>query len=161
MSVKRTFLALLTHLLIMHAGITSAQDATSALVPMPNSIEACPKNKTVQFDTKTAIKSNLPEDVFVIKEAKRILHKRMGISPGIDNSRKKNIVELAIDTTLHGEEHYTLTVDKRGITIKGASEGALFWGLQTLDQILLGDVINTAKKQIGYKIGRASCRERV
>lgn len=150
MSVKRTFLALLTCLLIMHAGFTSAQDATSALVPMPNSIEACPKNKTVQFDTKTAIKSNLPEDVFVIKEAKRILHKRMGISPDIDNSRKKNIVELAIDTTLHGEEHYTLTVDKRGITIKGASEGALFWGLQTLDQILLGDVINTAKKQIGY-----------
>lgn len=150
MSVKKIHLALLTYLFIMHAGITSAQDATSALIPMPNRIEVCPKNKTVQFDTKTAIKSNLPEDAFVIREAKRVLYKRMGISPTVDNCRKKNVIEIAIDTTLQGSEHYTLKADKKGITIKGNTESALYRGVTTLEQILIGDVCNSAEKRIGH-----------
>ena len=110
----------------------------------------CSKNKTLQFDTKTTIKSNLPEDAFVIREAKRILRKRMEISPTADNSRKKNIIEIAIDTTLQGSEHYTLKADKKGITIKGSTESALYRGITTLEQILIGDVCNTAEKRIGH-----------
>jgi predicted AAA+ superfamily ATPase len=65
----------------------------------------------------------------------------MGITPASDNSHSRNIIELAIDTTLNGDEHYQLTVDKKGISIKGRTEKAIFWGIQTLDQILLGDIV--------------------
>ncbi len=149
MTMKKACTALLACLLIMHAGTATAQGALSALIPMPNSIERCGKGYFCP-NGKTIIATALPEDAFLVKELKEILHKRMGIEPGIGSRRGRNIIELAIDTTLHGKEHYTLEVGKRGISIKGATSGALFWALQTLDQILMGDAHSTAAGKIAH-----------
>ena len=134
----------------MYVTSATAQNNCAALIPIPNSIETCRKGHTFQINSRTTIKSNLPDNSFHIEELKRILGKRMGIEPGIDNHGRRNRIELAIDTTLKGKEHYTLEVNKKGISIKGATERALFWGLQTLDQILLGDIINSAGRKIAY-----------
>lgn len=129
---------------------TSAQDNTAALVPMPNNIAKCSKKSTVTLNDRTAIRTTLSQDAFVIKELRRIISKHMGITPAIDNSHSRNVIELAIDTTLNGDEHYQLTVDKKGISIKGRTEKAIFWGIQTLDQILLGDIVNTSTGKVEY-----------
>ena len=41
-----------------------------------------------------------------------------------------------------------LVISEKKLSIKGSSHAALFYGLKTLDQILLGDVCNTANNQI-------------
>ncbi|MBR3616411.1 MAG: beta-N-acetylhexosaminidase [Bacteroidaceae bacterium] len=148
--MRKLFTTLVAYIFALQGSLVTAQENTTALIPMPNSIETAGNGKCFQMNTKSAIRSNLPEDAFVINELKRILQERTGITPLYDNSRSRNIIELTIDPTLNGSEHYTLKVDKRGITIKGATEGALFWGIQTLDQLLLGDICNTAADKIAH-----------
>ena len=80
----------------------------------------------------------------------RIIENHIQLSPVVDNKRNKNRIEIEVDSTLKEKEHYTLEVDKRGISIKGGSQGALFMALQTLDQILIGDFCNTADKKIEH-----------
>lgn len=128
----------------------SAQNNISALIPMPNHIERNSNGTTVEIDNETVINSSLHGDCFVIKELKRIIAKHLGITPVIDNSRKRNIISIEIDSTLADNERYTLEVNKRGVKIRGCTTGALFMALQTLDQILLGDVCNTAAGRIEY-----------
>ena len=137
---------------LLHMAYMQAQDNSSALIPYPNSIVQSQNGKTFQISSSTAIKSNLPEEAFALSEARRVISRHTGIEPKHDNSRKKDIIELAIDTTIHGEEHYRLSVDKKGITIKGATEGALLWGIQTLDQILLGDICNTKAGKVEHVV---------
>ena len=128
----------------------TAQDNTAALIPIPNSITTYDNGKTFNINESTAIKSNVDDNGFLTGELTDIINKRTGISLTIDNSRKKNIFELLIDTTLQGREHYTLDVNRQGVFIKGATRDALFLALQTLDQILLGDICNTTNDRIEY-----------
>ena len=127
-----------------------AQSNTAALIPMPNHIEKSNDNSTCQFNERTVINSSLPGNSFMLQELTRIMEKHMQLSPAVDNKRNKNRIEIEIDSALEGKEHYTLEVDKRGISIKGGSEGALFMALQTLDQILIGDFCNTADKKVEH-----------
>lgn len=146
--MKKT--TLLTGLLLALGTTLTAQDNTAALIPIPNSITTYDNGKTFNINENTAIKSNVDDNGFLTDELTDIINKRTGISLTIDNSRKKNIFELLIDTTLQGREHYTLDVNKQGVFIKGATRDALFLALQTLDQILLGDICNTTNDRIEY-----------
>jgi hypothetical protein len=117
---------------------------------MPNHIEKSKDNSTFQFNERTVINSSLPGNSFILQELTRIMEKHMQLSPAVDNKRNKNRIEIEVDSTLKEKEHYTLEVDKRGISIKGGSQGALFMALQTLDQILIGDFCNTADKKVEH-----------
>ena len=129
----------------------TAQSNTQALIPYPNSIEQCGGGKAFTINDKTTISSTLPGDAFVIEELQRILQKHLGATPATDNGKsQKNTFSLQLDNSLAGREHYTLAVDKNGVFIKGATEGALFLALQTLEQLLIGDVCNTADKKIAH-----------
>lgn len=129
---------------------TSAQDNLSALLPMPNNIETSKDGKTLQLNGKTAIKSSLNKDAFVIEELRRIIERHTRLVPEIRNGQKRNIISIDIDESLPDKEHYTLNVNSKGIFIKGHDEGALFMALQTLDQIFCGDVRNTFQNKIEH-----------
>lgn len=116
-------------MLVLFNTASVAQDNTSALIPMPNNITECTDGKTFKVNVKTRITSALPQESFIKEELKSIFVKRMGIEPVESTGRvKHNRIELAVDSTLEGEEHYTLKVDKNGISIKGATPGAVYWG---------------------------------
>ena len=140
----------ITALLITLAGLVTgifAQSPTAALVPMPNSITVRPGGKTFTLPTECTIATNLPHNCFYIKEIQRTICEHTSISPTVTSKRDAHI-KVEKDTTLAGEEHYTLQVTKNGITIKGATEIAILRATQTLDQIMLGDYVNTANKKI-------------
>lgn len=147
--MKKTILAAI--MAIATATVAVAQSNTQALIPYPNSIEQCNSGKNFAINSKTEITTTLAGDAFVIGELQSILQKRFGVVPRVGNGRQsKNIVSIGIDNSIEGREHYTLEVNKNGIYIKGATEGALFLALQTLDQLLIGDVCNTAKGEIAH-----------
>ena len=144
---KRVFIGIIS-LIATFTG-TTAQSNTSALIPMPNSVSTYDNGKVFTFNERTSIKSNI-HDSFLEEELKRIIRKRTNIVPAPGCNAKSNVVEFSIDTTLQGAEHYTLEVNKGGIFIKGATKGAIFMAFQTLDQILLGDICNTANGKIAF-----------
>lgn len=147
----RTLLKTLSSIcLAMIYTVSFAQDNTSALIPMPNHIEKCHNGATTQLNGNTVINSVFQEDDFLLQELKRIIGRHMQLSPAIDNRCRKNRIEIAVDSSFSERERYTLIVDKKGISIKGGSEGALFMALQTLDQLLVGDICNTASKKIEH-----------
>ena len=148
--MKISLKPILTVVMTTFFAAASAQSNTSALVPMPNSIEISEKRATTELDGNTTITTSLPENDFLLQELKKITEKHLHISPVVDNSKKKNRIELEIYPLLTEKEHYILKVDKQGISLKGGSKGALFMGLQTLNQILVGDICNTAKSRIEH-----------
>lgn len=149
--MKYSLVGLIAGILVLFNIASVAQENTSALIPMPNNITACTDGKTFKVNVRTKITSALPHDSFIKEEVKNVFVKRMGIEPVEAIGRvKHNRIELAVDSTLEGEEHYTLKVDKNGISIKGATSGAVYWGVKTLDQLLLGDVCNTVALQVEH-----------
>ena len=147
--MKKTLLAVI--ITFATTVVSFAQDNTQALIPYPNKIEQCNNGKTFTINDQTVINSTLNGDAFVIGELQRILQKRFGTAPAFSNKeQKKNVVSLTTDDALEGREHYTLEVNKDGIFIKGTTEGAIFLALQTLDQLLIGDVCNTANGKIAH-----------
>ena len=148
--MKMSLKPILTVVMTTFFTVSLAQSNTSALVPMPNSIEINEKRATTELDGNTTITTSLPENDFLLQELKKITEKHLHISPAVDNSKKKNRIEIEIDPLLTEKEHYILKVDKQGLSLKGGSKGALFMGLQTLNQILVGDICNTAKSRIEH-----------
>ena len=128
---------------------SNAQNATSALLPIPNSINVCNDGRTFEIDNNTIISTTLPKGSFIVGELQRIICKRLNIYPAIGKNCN-NAISVELDNTIEGREHYTIDVNSNGVQIKGATEGALFLALQTLDQILMGDVRNTMDKKIAY-----------
>ena len=128
---------------------SNAQNATSALLPIPNSISICNSGRTFDIDNNTVISTTLSKESFIVSELQRIIGKRLDISPAIGKN-SNNAISIELDSTIKGREHYTIDVNSNGVQIKGATEGALFLALQTLDQILMGDVRNTMDKKIAY-----------
>ena len=146
----RYFKLLLTTLLATFITTSSAQSNTSALIPIPNNIEKSKNGATTQLNKNTTISTSLPSNCFIVHELKKIFEKQLHLSLETGCKRNKNRIEIDIDSAITEKEHYTLEVDKRGISIKGGSEGALFMALQTLNQIFIGDVCNTAVQRIEH-----------
>lgn len=117
-----------------------AQNSLSALLPMPNRITTVTGQPPFVLTEKTVIQSDLPESSFCVSELRRILCDRTGFTPALSSlSNDKPGIRLILDTSMLGNEHYILSVSDRSITIKGATSGAILYGIMTLDQILLGN----------------------
>ena len=79
---------------------------------MPNSITECSKGKTFEINEKTVVCSTFPQGSFIIDELKQIISNRIGVRVTEQAYRKNNRIELAIDSTINGKEHYILEVEK-------------------------------------------------
>lgn len=65
--------------------------------------------------------------------ARRILKERAGL----ELLKGRAEIRLELDTTLRGDEAYTLNVDRRGVCIKGRTAAGVFYGLMTFEQLLV------------------------
>ena len=138
----------ITTLLFVAAFITAeAQSPTAALIPMPNSIALCNDGSTFKLSDKSCIKvTDIDAEAFCIKELQRVMEHRTGVRPALCS--KKGNIKVAIDSTLQGNEHYTIAITKKEISIKGSTTTAILRAVQTLDGIMLGDFVNSANKRI-------------
>lgn len=140
----------LSLVVLLFALAATAQDNRSALIPMPNHFEQTP-GKPFRLGTKEAVifAPQLAAQ-FAGNTLRQILKERMRVdAPVVDAaSERAAIIQLTIDPELQGGEHYTLKVNEKGMTLTGATAAALYYGVMTVDQLLLGDVCSTQQRQI-------------
>lgn len=113
---------------------------TSVLMPMPASV-VMPSGKALSVSDAAIVRSTLPSDHRLLSVYGEIMTRHFGDGAGVD-------AYIGVDTTMTGNEHYRLEVDSVSLRLCGASEEALFRGLQTLDQLLWGDAVMTASGNV-------------
>ena len=134
--------------LLFLAGYLVAQNNTSALLPMPNQITPVKGKPFTVRSGKTAIYLNQPELQFTAKTLQTILQDRMQAKVPLASESGRADIRLLVDPAMEGKEHYRIKITSKGITISGATAGAVYYGVMTMDQLLLGDACATAHKEI-------------
>lgn len=103
-----------------------------AIIPVPNRI-AYHSGKTLS--TKSLGKIIAPASLANEQERLReVLSHRLGIR---DSNKGKYPITLGIDNKIGGKEAYRLVIDEKGISITGADATGVFYGIMTLDQMLV------------------------
>ena len=107
--------------------------AEITVIPKPQQMEI--GEGSYRLDAQTGI--DAPEGARA-QEMVSFLREAVRAQTGIALSRSEHAhgIVLAIDPTVKGEEAYRLSVTPRGVIIQASSNKGLFWGVQTLRQLL-------------------------
>ncbi|MCT4647994.1 MAG: beta-N-acetylhexosaminidase [Carboxylicivirga sp.] len=123
-------------LLLLCAFCNANDNKELGIVPQPRMVKIVDRDVSFGIDASTRIVAN--------KDAQKVAHylqNKINSSTGFDikigkKEAGKSIV-LKVDNKLNdNKEAYTLVSGKNKVTITGASANGLFWGVQTLLQIL-------------------------
>lgn len=126
----------------------SAQNATSALLPMPNNCQTL-QGKSFQITASTQIYADDSRLDFAVSELKRCINNRMMMTlASAGNHLRTATIRMFVDSSIKGSEHYVLKVNSSGVSISGSTPAAVLYGVMTLDQIMLGDVCSTIERKI-------------
>lgn len=138
---------LLSLFICFFALAANAQSGCSALLPMPNRIEYPQGKPFTLAPGKSAIYINNEALQFAAGTLQNILKERMQADIPVSPAAKSNI-RLLIDPAIQGPEHYIINIDAKGMTISGSTSAGVYYGVMTVDQLLMGDVCSTSSKQI-------------
>lgn len=134
--MKKTFLALLA----VCFGIVSCKDcrysADYRVVPLPQEIEQTQeepfildKNTQIVYSGNEQMKRNAEFLAEYIKE-------KTSLELAVTDKATSNAINLTTGEAGENEEGYELTADRNGITVTGATEAGVFYGVQTLRKAL-------------------------
>lgn len=142
-------ITIISSLLLLTAVCTMAQTNMNALIPMPNKC-IVQQNKFYQVKSTDRIHINNSLLDFAATSLQNIISHRLNLALNISKSATgfNTGIWLMLDKTMTGREHYAIKADASRIIIAGATPEAVLYGVMTFDQLLLGDVCRTAKKQI-------------
>lgn len=144
-SIKKTMLFCLV-LLIANATLCS-QDNLSALMPMVNYYEL-PQGKPTKFKTNKA-KVYMPQKEVgaVYGFLEKVLKNRLGLEI-VPSESSKAPISIQINRELKGEEEYVISNKNNRLILEAGTLKGLFYAIQTLDQIFLGDIYHSKQQQI-------------
>ena len=144
--MKRLFLTLF---LLGVVSMVSAQSVQTVIVPRPMEVSVVKGAYTVTAKTAVAVddaKLVRPAELFV-----SYVEKDLGAKLDVEQGKKGGIV-LSLDKSLATEE-YTLHVSSKGVKIVGGTPAAVFYGLQSLRQLIsAGEVTKKGIKLEGVAI---------
>ncbi|MCQ2317873.1 MAG: family 20 glycosylhydrolase [Bacteroidales bacterium] len=142
---KLLFAAAMTAMLYACSEKVTRQ-ANLEIVPKPNDVEIFQQGQhdfgNFVIDTKTIIVSDDVENQFNAEYLQSYLKNAVEGDFLIENNAKKNFISLEINDEITDDEAYTLVVDGNGITIQGGTTAGVFYGIQTLMQMLPADAYN-------------------
>ena len=142
----RTVRTAITALLIFATQIAVAQSSLSALLPMPAEVKTHNSKKAFNLNKPCRVESNLPDGSFLLNELQRIVAEHTGKK--LDSNKRGALIEVISENSSSNPEAYTIDITDKKIAIKGNSQAGVFYALQTLNQILLGDKFNSSRGYI-------------
>ena len=114
---------------------------------MPNHVQSMKGRAFSMTASSTSIYINTEILKFAARSLQANIKEQMQIELPLSASPKSKI-RLLVDDSIVGNEHYKIQVDGKGITISGATAAAVFYGVTTLNQLLIGDVCATLHKEV-------------
>lgn len=133
----------------------NAQKNSPTLIPYPNKVELIESAKPLAITPDTKVITNLPSNSLCNALLRQIIKERLGVDldakgkqANTKGKKSGSSIRMTIDPLIEGSEHYRLEVSDSVLTISGATDAAIFYGLQTLDQLLMGDAVHSAAATI-------------
>jgi len=122
----------------------STESANYQVIPLPSEIVTSEGNP---FVLSSSVKILFPEGNEKMHRNAEFLAEFLDISTGIkpditSAAPEKNAIILGIGLQHSNKEAYEIVVDENSITITGASEAAVFYGIQTLRKSVSADATN-------------------
>ena len=133
---------LLTFAALVVALTVSAQNTSTVIIPKPLQVSQIKGSYVVTPKTVISVSEDAlvrPAEIFAGYVASET-----GMTLAVEKNAKKGIL-LVVDSSL-GKEEYTLDVTSKGVSIKGGTPQGVFYGLQSLRQLISAGT--TAKKGI-------------
>ncbi|WP_242155827.1 beta-N-acetylhexosaminidase [Aestuariivivens sediminis] len=113
---------------------TENKDQDYQIIPQPVSIQ--PSNGKFLVDSKTKISAS-----DALQNEAGFLAQMLSYSAGVTiNTGDNGNIQLQLDDTIENEEGYTLSVSYNQITISGKTAKGVFYGIQTLRQLMSASV---------------------
>src|SRR5688500_15751990 len=114
------------------------QPSAPSLMPLPAKIETQAGHYQPKASVRIALEGDARELEALAALASDIVQATWRTPPEMaaDGTRADLVLRLAPGTTTTSPESYTLRVDAQGIRLQAASAAGLFYGLQTLRQLL-------------------------
>ncbi|GAB2534960.1 glycoside hydrolase family 20 protein [Rhodanobacter koreensis] len=116
---------------VLLAGVCAASDIS--IIPKPQQMEV--GEGSYRLDAHTGIvapgDARSREIASFLRDA---IHEQTGIA--VSAGHAAHGIALRIDSSVHGDEAYRLEVTPQQVTISAATDKGLFWGVQTLRQLL-------------------------
>jgi hexosaminidase len=128
--VKELFIGLLLAFLITNTGV--AQESVT-IIPQPNSVERSEHSFTITDDTPIVVDKHNKKNAYYLQNSILPAFKMPIVSQGSKGIILKVDKDLLVDL---GEEGYHLEVDRNSVSISGSTEAGVFYGIQSMLQML-------------------------
>ena len=137
--MKNFFLLIFCTIILSSCDKSTETNKELPLIPIPNEVRT--NNGTFKWDKNTHIiaKGNNADLIQIKNYLENIVSKSYPL-PINQSSESKNAIILVLDSAIINTEGYTLTVDKDDIVIKGRTSDGVFYGIQTLLQLMPTEV---------------------
>lgn len=116
-------------------------EANYEVIPLPQNVE---KKSGDPFALSGSTKIVYPQGNDKLKRTAEFLSEYLSVSTGLrlsvsDKDQTDNVIRLQADYKNENNEAYTLIVDQQKVVINGASDAAVFYGVQTLRKSIPAD----------------------
>ena len=131
----KTFFFVLISLLGFACGLNASVPAENLpLVPAPKQIEFTGKSR---FDVPSSLTIGAPKSLArEAKILKRILKKRLNVV-ATPAAGAQGTISLSVSSRIKKREGYALKISRNGIVIAGGSPAGVYYGIRTLEQLLI------------------------
>lgn len=146
-----------TFILVSSLPVFSQQEIQ--VIPKPRHLEVLNSKFTLNNDTKIIVGKELKSQGELLQEylTSATLYD-MPIESG--SKASKNSIFISLDNTITGDEGYTLNVTKNNITITGKTQDGIFYGVQTLLQLLPVQIYSEIpQKNITWSVPAVSIKD--
>jgi hexosaminidase len=143
---------------LLAGGLSLKAQPQKALVPLPVSATYGAESFTINEKTTIFCTKEAKEEA---KKLQKMLKPATGYSLKLATKEKSNSIRLSIDKGIGlPAEGYQLHADSKGISITGTDAAGLYWGCQTLRQLLPAQIYQSTKQNgITWSVGQADIKD--
>lgn len=153
MQALKTICILVTILLVISCSQESKTGSVS-IIPQPNQMKASDERFSWNNLTCIVTVGDAPELYRTAEYLQHIIEKATGVEPAIKvtNPDPVNAIVLTLDPSVSGEEAYHLEVDKEKVMIRAGKPAGIFYGIQSLLQLMSPGVYQEHALASGFAV---------